>query len=112
MNLSHINRKWRIVAYIVLMAAGGVMVTLGIITQELLDGVAPALAGALMIAGGGLAAANVPGAHDTPPTSEEASQLGADLMLAILRELERIRGSESGAVAEPEAYQGRHRLED
>ena len=109
MNLSHIDRRWRVVAYIVLMAAGGVMVALGIVTQELLDGIAPAIAGVLMVTGGGLAVANVPQAHDTAPTAEEASELGTAALLAIIRELERLR---QAPTAESEGYQGRHRLEE
>lgn len=106
MNLSHIDRRWRVVAYIVLMAAGGVMVALGVVTQELLDGIAPAIAGVLMVTGGGLAVANVPQAHDDAPTAEEASELGAAALLAILRELQRL-----GALDNDEPG-GRHRLEE
>ena len=106
MNLSHIDRRWRVVAYIVLMAAGGVMVTLGVVTQELLDGIAPAIAGVLMVTTGGLAVSNVPQAHDDAPSAEEASELSTAALLAIIRELERLRQSP----AESGEYQGQHRL--
>lgn len=112
--MKSIDFRWRAVAYIILMAAGAVMVTLGVITQELLDGIAPVAAGVLMVAGGGLATANL-SPRDQSPTVTEWAELAHSSLPAILDEITRLRAAmeahpEVGEV-ETGGYVGRHRLD-
>src|SRR5699024_12074282 len=57
--------------YIVVAAAGAVLVTYGIVEQEVVDSILPMVAGVLAVAGGGVAAANTDTKKINPVMDEQ-----------------------------------------
>ena len=131
--MSNVNPKLRVSLYLILAAGGAVMVTYGIISQDVYDAVAPVVAGALMVVGGGVATANtsVKPASASPSVLEWA-RMGQAAIPALLDEVHRDRSTTySGPSSVPavtpsssglpvwdqptsipdEGYTGRHRLD-
>lgn len=127
--MTKIDPRIRITLYLVLSGAGLALVTWGIVTQDLVDGILPVVAGILMVSGGGVATKNVPHARDTPPDLREIVSMAREGIPAILAEVHRLRSEVEQRplpVAEPvleyvpeqapwlpapEEYVGEHRAE-
>lgn len=128
--MTKIDPRIRITLYLVLSGAGLALVTWGVITQDLVDGILPVIGGILMVSGGGVAAKNVPQARDIPPDLREMVSMAREGIPAILAEVHRLRTeverrTTPRAVAEPvleyvpeqapwlpapQEYVGEHRL--
>lgn len=89
--MTKIDPRIRITLYLVLSAVGVGLVTWGIVTQDLVDGILPVVAGILMVSGGGVATKNVPHARDTPPDLREIVGMAREGIPAILAEVNRLR---------------------
>ena len=104
--MNNINPKLRVSLYIVVAAAGAVLVTWGVMEQSTVDALAPVIAGVLSVVGGGVAAANTnvkPRSKD--PSIIEWARMGQDAIPALLNEIQRERGgnSDDGKPSTPDA---------
>lgn len=87
-----INPKLRVSLYIVVAAAGAVLVTYGIIEQTVVDALLPVIAGVLAVAGGGVAAANTSvKPRESDPSVLEWARMGQAAIPALINEVQRNR---------------------
>ncbi|MCD2263687.1 hypothetical protein K3888_13355 [Dietzia aurantiaca] len=132
--MKHVDVRLRISLYFVVVAAGGALVTWGILTQDVVDAILPVVGGLLAVGGGATSLRNI-----TPEVRAESPELMEWMLIArqalpqILDELARLRGDVAARNAAdaalpapqlveyvpdrapwlpaPEAYVGEHRAE-
>jgi hypothetical protein len=105
--VKNLDPKLRIALYIVLAAAGAVLVTYGVITQDALDALIPVIAGVLMVTGGGVASANVSvKPRQADPSLLEWARMGQAAIPALLEEINRSRAAVSSDGSGLPVYDG------
>lgn len=103
--MRNINPKLRVSLYIVVAAAGAVLVTYGIIEQTVVDAILPVVAGVFAVAGGGVAAANTSvKPRNNDPSILEWARMGQAAIPALIDEVQRNRNANlQPAVGQPAA---------
>lgn len=89
--MTNINPKLRFALYIAVAAVGGILVTYGIVTQDLINSLLPVLAGVLAITGGGTAAANTDFRTRDQLNAQDWIAIGAEVGPEILSEINKLR---------------------
>ena len=109
--MTNINPKLRVSLYIVVAAAGAVLVTYGIVEQEVVDSILPMVAGVLAVAGGGVAAANTDTKKINPVADEQEEPVKpASSVPDVTPSVSGLPVWDQPSSIPDEGYAGRHRL--
>lgn len=132
--MKHLDARVRISLYFVVVAAGGALVTWGILTQDVVDAILPVAGGVLAVSGGATSLRNItPEDRGEGPELLEWMAIARQTLPQILDELARLRGDVAARNAAdaalpapqlveyvpeqapwlptPEEYVGKHRAE-